>query len=209
MICALPLRSLQGFSKILLADFGPQLDTDAQDYLSRIAKSASRMDKLIQDVLNYSKVVRGDLPLEPVDLELLVKGILDTYPIFASQNSEIHIESPLPTVLGNEAMLMQVLSNLMGNAVKFVRPGMKPQIKIWSETRSPLARLFVKDQGIGIAADQHQKIFNIFQQVEKSEEGTGIGLAIVKKSVERMNGNVGVDSTLGHGSTFWIELKPA
>ena len=116
---------------------------------------------------------------------------------------------PLPTVLGNEAMLMQVLSNLLGNAVKFARAGIKPQIKIWAETRPPLVRLLVKDEGIGIAPDQHQKIFNIFQQVEKIEDGTGIGLAIVKKSVERMNGNVGVDSTLGHGSTFWIELKPA
>ena len=150
-----------------------------------------------------------NLPMEPVDLAVLVKGILETYPNLESQNAEICIMGPLPTVLGNEAMLMQVLSNLLGNAVKFARAGIKPQIKIWAETRPPLVRLLVKDEGIGIAPDQHQKIFNIFQQVEKIEDGTGIGLAIVKKSVERMNGNVGVDSTLGHGSTFWIELKPA
>ncbi len=204
-----PLRSLQGFSKILLADFGPKLEAEAQDFLYRIAKSASRMDKLIQDVLNYSKVVSGDLPMEPVDLDALVNGILDTYPIFDAQNVTIRVVAPLPPVLGNEAMLTQVFSNLMGNAVKFARTGMKPQIEIWAEARLPLVRLLVKDEGIGISADQHEKIFNIFQQVEKSEAGTGIGLAIVKKSVERMNGKVGLDSKLGHGSTFWIELKPA
>jgi PAS domain S-box-containing protein len=204
-----PLRSLQGFSKILLSEFGPKLEAEAQDYLSRIAKSASRMDRLIQDVLNYSKVVQRDLPLEPVDLEVLARGIVDTYPMFSTENAAIEIIGPLPTVLGNEAMLMQVFSNLMGNAVKFTRPGMKPRIKLWSESRQSLVRIFVQDEGIGIAPDQHEKIFNIFQQVAKSEEGTGIGLAIVKKSVERMNGSVGVVSALGEGCVFWIELKPA
>jgi PAS domain S-box-containing protein len=204
-----PLRSLQGFSKILLKEFGPSLEPEAQDYLYRIAKSASRMDKLIQDVLNYSKLVRGDLSSEPVDLEALVKGILDTYPMFAVESADIQVEGILPTVLGNEAMLMQVLSNLMGNAVKFTRTGMKPQIQIWAEARTSMVRVLVRDNGIGIASDQHEKIFNIFQQVEKNDEGTGIGLAIVKKSVERMEGKVGVESSLGHGSTFWIELKPA
>ena len=204
-----PLRSLQGFSKILLKEFGPSLEPEAQDYLHRIAKSASRMDKLIQDVLNYSKLVRGDLSSEPVDLEALVKGILDTYPMFAVESADIQVEGILPTVLGNEAMLMQVLSNLMGNAVKFTRTGMKPQIRIWAEARTSMVRVLVRDNGIGIASDQHEKIFNIFQQVEKNDEGTGIGLAIVKKSVERMEGKVGVESSLGHGSTFWIELKPA
>jgi len=104
---------------------------------------------------------------------------------------------------------MQVFSNLLGNASKFAHAGRKPQVEIGSKSNPPLVRIFVQDQGIGIAADQHEKIFEIFQQVEKSQEGTGIGLAIVKKSIERMNGRVGVESALGNGSTFWIELKPA
>ena len=202
-----PLRSLQGFSKILLADYQSNLEPEAQDYLNRIAQSAGRMDKLIQDVLNYSKVVRGDLILQPVDLEVLVRAILDTYPMFASQQAEIRVMDKLPTVLGNEAMLMQVFSNLLGNAIKFARVGLKPQIKLFTEANPPIVRIFVRDEGIGIAADQHEKIFEIFQQVEKNKEGTGIGLAIVKKSIERMNGKVGIESTLGNGSTFWIELK--
>jgi signal transduction histidine kinase len=95
---------------------------------------------------------------------------------------------------------------LIGNAVKFVPPGVKPQVKVWAERRASHVRLFVKDNGIGIEADQHDKIFSIFQQVSKDYEGTGIGLAIVKKAVERMGGKVGLESELDRGSTFWIEI---
>jgi signal transduction histidine kinase/HAMP domain-containing protein len=206
-----PLRALQGFSHILLTEYATRLDRDGQRFLSRIANAADRMDKLIQDVLNYSRVVQGDFPLAPVDVAQLLRGIIDTYPNFASEKSEILIKEPMPAVLGNEAMLTQVFSNLIGNAVKFVAPGVKPGIEIRAEAKGPRIRLSVQDNGIGIAASQHEKIFEIFQQVEKGKgyEGTGIGLAIVKKAVERMGGTVGVQSELGRGSTFWIELAVA
>ena len=93
--------------------------------------------------------------------------------------------------------------------MKFVSAGVKPRVKIWTEPKGPPVRLPVKDNGIGIAADQQEKIFDIFQQVEKGFEGTGIGLAIVRKAAERMRGKVGVHSELGHGSTSWIELNSA
>ena len=201
-----PLRSLQGFSDILLTEYSEKLDADGQRFLKRIAGSAGRMDKLIQDVLNYSRVVRGELPLETVHLDKLLHGIVDTYPAFTPDKAEIELQGPLPTVLGNEAMLTQIFSNLIGNAVKFVSPGVKPQVKVWAERRASHVRLFVKDNGIGIEADQHDKIFSIFQQVSKDFEGTGIGLAIVKKAVERMGGKVGLESELDRGSTFWIEI---
>ncbi len=204
-----PLRSLQGFSDILLSDYAPDLDADCQRYLKRIANSAERMDKLIQDVLNYSQVVRSDLHLVPVNVEQLLLGIVDVYPMFAPDKADISVVSPLPPVMGNEAMLTQVFSNLMGNAVKFVAPGVKPKLKIWAERDLSHVRIFVRDNGIGIAPDQHDKIFAIFQQVTKGFEGTGIGLAIVKKAAERMGGKVGVQSTLDQGSTFWVELRPA
>jgi PAS domain S-box-containing protein len=204
-----PLRSLQGFSDILLNDYGDKLDSDGQRFLKRIAASAGRMDKLIQDVLNYSRVVRGELPLETVDLDALLHEIVDTYPAFTSDKADIVLQRPLPAVLGNEAMLTQIVSNLMGNAVKFVAPGVKPQVKIWAEERASHVRLYVKDNGIGIEPDQHEKIFSIFQQVNKDFEGTGIGLAIVKKAIERMGGKVGLQSELDQGSTFWIEIQAA
>jgi signal transduction histidine kinase len=96
----------------------------------------------------------------------------------------------------------------MGNAVKFVSTGKRPQVEVWAEPRADRVRFFVRDNGIGIALDQHEKIFAIFQQVNKDFEGTGIGLSIVKKAVERMGGSIGIDSELGQGSTFWIDLRP-
>ena len=201
-----PLRSLQGFSGILLSDHGEKLDAECRRYLELIARSANRMDRLIQDVLNYSRVVRGDYPVETIDVEQLLRGIMDTYPQLGAGEAEIVLQGSFPHVLGNEAMLTQCFSNLLGNAVKFVAPGVKPRLKLWSEQQARSVRLFVQDNGIGIPADQYEKIFGIFQRVNKNYEGTGIGLAIVKKAVERIGGKVGLQSEPGHGSTFWIEL---
>ena len=202
-----PLRSMQGFSHILLSEYEGKLDDEGMGFLKRIAASADRMDKLIRDVLNYSRVVRADAPLEEVDVEELVQGIVETYPGLGGEQAEIRVKGPLPAVLGNEAMLMQIFSNLLGNAVKFVRPGVKPQVEVWAEPKGELVRFFVKDNGLGIAPDQHKKIFEIFQQVEKTADSTGIGLAIVRKAIERMGGKVGVQSELGRGSTFWFEVS--
>lgn len=204
-----PLRSLQGFSEVLLSDHAENLDPEGRSYLQRIAKSAGRMDKLITDVLSYSRVVRGEWPMEPVDVAELLRGIADTYPMLVSETVDIVMEGEFPWVLGNEAMLMQVFSNLLGNAVKFVPSGVKPQIRIWAEPADGHVRLFIRDNGIGIPPEEHARIFGIFHQVGKKYQGTGIGLAIVKKAVERMNGKVGLESELGRGTTFWIEVQRA
>jgi len=202
-----PLRSLQGFASILLADYSEKLDEEGRGFLKRIAVSAGRMDKLIQDVLNYSRVVRNESPIEHIDVGQLLRDIIDTYPALSPEMATIDLEGPFPPVLGNEAMLMQIFSNLLGNAIKFMPPGVRPQIRVWAERKGAEVQIFVKDNGIGIALDQQEKIFDIFQQVEPRFEGTGIGLAIVRKAVERMGGKVGVKSAIGQGSTFWIELK--
>ncbi len=204
-----PLRSLQGFAQILLTDYAGKLDANGQKFLHRLAKSAGRMDKLVCDVLNYSRVVRADLSLEKVEVEQLLRGIIETYPMFAPDEADVVLEGPFPPVLGNEAMLTQIFSNLMGNGVKFVPPGVKPRLRVWSKTGSHVVRLFMQDNGIGIAPDQHERIFGIFQRVNKTFEGTGIGLAIVKKAVERIGGKIGLQSELAKGSTFWVELRLA
>jgi signal transduction histidine kinase/FixJ family two-component response regulator len=204
-----PLRSLQGFSDILLTEYADKLDAQGQRFLIRIADAAGRMDKLIRDVLDYSRVVRGDLPLEKVDVKQLLHGIVETYPLLGPDHADVALEGPFPPVLGNEAMVMQIFSNLMGNAIKFVAPGVKPRLRIYSEIHAPTVRYLIQDNGIGIAPDQHEKIFSIFQQVKKNPDGTGIGLSIVKKAAERMGGKVGVFSDLDRGSTFWVELQGA
>ncbi len=204
-----PLRSLLGYGQFLVEEYDGKIDAIGQDYLRRITHSADRMDRLIQDVLNYSKIVRAELPLEPVDVEKLLQGILESYPNLQGEGTSISLEGPFPRVLGNQATLTQCLSNLLGNAAKFVAPGVKPAVRVWSEARNGHIRLFVRDNGIGIAPDQHEKIFAIFQRVSKNYDGTGIGLAIAKKAAERMGGSVGLESQLGQGSTFWIDLKRA
>lgn len=204
-----PLRSLQGFSEILLTEHSANLDEDGRHLLDRIHKASARMDRLIQDVLSYSRVARAEFPLEKVAMEQLLRDIIDTYPAFAPDKAEIVLQKPFPVVIGNEAMLTQIFSNLMGNAVKFVAPGVRPKLKLWAEWHGPIVRILVQDNGIGIEPDQHEKIFGIFQQVDNSFEGTGIGLAIVKKAVERIGGRVGLQSELDRGTTFWVELPAA
>jgi PAS domain S-box-containing protein len=202
-----PLRAMRGFAEILLKEHAPGLETDASGMLQRIANAAERMDQLIRDVLNYSQVVRDDSPLDRVELEPLIREIVETYPMFAPDQAEINLLNSLPAVRGNAAMLGQVFSNLIGNAVKFVTPGQKPKVLLSSEDQGESVRIFIQDFGIGIPADQHEKIFGIFQRVELSYPGTGIGLAVVKKSMERMRGEVGLTSEVGRGTTFWIQLR--
>ena len=124
-------------------------------------------------------------------------------------DAEILLEGTFPDVRANEAALMQCISNLIGNAVKFVAPGVAPKVRIWAETDGGLVRLFFRDNGIGIEKESHDKIFEIFLRLNPNYEGTGIGLAIVKKAMERLGGRVGLESTPGQGSTFYLELRHA
>lgn len=204
-----PLRTMRGFGEILTEQYANKLDAQARDYLARITSSAERMDRLIQDVLNYSKIVRSNFPLERADLGEVLRGVIESYPQFSDKNASITIEEPLPNVMAYSAGLAQCLANLLGNAVKFMPSGVKPEIRIWADRRGSSVRLYVKDNGIGIDPEYHQKIFGVFEQVSKAYDGTGIGLAIVKKAAERMGGKVGLESSLGRGSTFWIELGAA
>jgi signal transduction histidine kinase len=111
-------------------------------------------------------------------------------------------------VLGHEAALTQCISNLLANAVKFVPAGTEPRIRVWTGSQNGSVRIWFEDNGIGIAPENHCRIFNIFERVHSDSEfeGTGIGLSIVKKAIERMGGDVGVESEPGRGSRFWIAL---
>jgi PAS domain S-box-containing protein len=206
-----PLRAMQGYSLLLAEEHGSQVSPEGKEYIRRISTAAARMDRLIQDVLNYSRVARIELPMEPVNIQRLLEDILQTYPSFQPPATNIQFNGNLPVVLGNEAVLTQCISNLLGNAVKFTPPGIPPAIRVWAEEADDpqMIRLCFQDNGVGIDERQHENIFGMFQRVSKNYEGTGIGLAIVKKGVERMGGKVGLKSVLGGGSTFWLELKRA
>jgi PAS domain S-box-containing protein len=201
-----PLRAMQSFARLLVDECGT-LSSAGENYVQRIERAADRMDRLIQDGLNYSRVMRSELPLGPVDPGELLQGIVESYPALQAPHSNIELAERFPLVRANEAGLTQCLSNLLDNAVKFVPKGVIPRVRVWAEKRGDRIRLLVKDNGIGISESAHQKIFQIFQRLDNAYEGTGIGLAIVKKAAERMDGKVGVESKPGQGSTFWLELN--
>src|SRR5438445_6547749 len=203
-----PLRTMHNFSGFLLHDFGPRLDGIARDYLERIRAAARRFDNYINDLLDYGKVGRGSFPLETVDTERLIAEILDTYPNLQAPKCSIEVQLPLPPVKANASALTQVFSNLLGNAVKFVQQDTLPHVRIWAEKKGTLVRLWIEDNGIGIPRAAQPRVFGMFQRLHPTSayEGTGIGLAIVRRAVERMGGTVGLESEPDKGSRFWVEL---
>ena len=204
-----PLRAMQGFSRLLLEKNSTTLDAESLDQLRRIAASAARMDALINDVLTYSRLLRSEIPLQSINLDDLVRSVVATYPQLHAPGVDISLRGPLPTVLANEASLTQCLSNLLSNAVKFIAPGSTARVRVHADEIEGQARLWIEDNGIGIEPADQERIWNIFTQVgqSKSYQGTGIGLAIVRKAIHRMNGTTGVESALGQGSKFWIRMS--
>src|SRR5262249_30896963 len=142
----------------------------------------------------------------PVDLSELVPSLLETYPNLHAEKADITIEGTLPVVLGEESLLTQCFSNLLGNAVKFVAPDTRPKILVRAQTTNGYTRITIEDNGIGIPAQAQDRLFGMFQRLTADYEGTGIGLAIVRKVVERMGGKVGAVSEPGKGSQFWVDL---
>lgn len=207
-----PLRAIQGFAQAFLEDYGDRLDGLANQYAQRIASAAKRLDGLIQDLLSYSRIARTDLGFQSVNLTSVVEEALMQLEVeLQERQTQVTVEKPLLPVLGHRSTLVQVMSNLLVNAIKFVEPGVTPQVQIWTTEQDDWVRLHIVDNGVGIAPQHQQRIFRIFERLHGAEvyPGTGIGLAIVRKGVERMNGQVGVESQVGEGSCFWIELHRA
>ena len=201
-----PLRVMASFAEALQEDCGPTLGPNGRDYVRRIVASSERMDRIIQDVLVYSRLARHDVELAPIDLDTLVHGLLESYPQFAEGTAKVTVHSPLAWVLGYEAGLTQCLSNLLGNAVKFVAPGVFPEVQISGSLQGSRRVISVRDNGIGIDDRDLEKIFDPFYRLDNRFPGTGIGLAIVKKTAEKMGGTISVRSRKGQGSEFLLEL---
>jgi len=205
-----PLRAMHGFAEALLEDYSDSLDELGKEYARRIVLSALRLEDLIQDLLAYSHLNRSELSLKVIDLtQLLLEVMNEIQPEIEEKQAEIKIQSPLPQVLGHRPTLVQAITNLLLNAMKFVKVGVRPQVQVCAERHDNCVRLWVADNGIGIAPEHQKRIFQVFERLHGQEtySGTGIGLAIVRKGIERMDGQVGVESQLGEGSKFWIELR--
>nr|WP_246348294.1 PAS domain S-box protein [Sphingomonas aerophila] len=207
-----PLRAMQGFGQALTEDYGDQLDELGRNYLGRIVAGAKQMDVLILDLLAFSRLSREEVVLGPVSLDSAIDAALSqANGLLRERNADVEVVRPAPIVSAHAPVLIQVLANLISNAVKFVAAGTTPKVRLRPENRGQRVRLWVEDNGIGIADEHQKRIFEVFQRLHSAAEypGTGIGLAIVRKGVERLGGTAGVESTLGEGSSFWIELPQA
>lgn len=204
-----PIRVIQGFSQIILSEYASELSTPVRDYAERILRAADRGRLLIQDLLNYSRISRNNISLQSIDLDSVVTEALNQLEETIQQaQAQVQVEQSLGVVQGEYLILVQVLINILDNAIKFIPVDSQPQIRIWSEERNQKIRLWIEDNGIGIPVDRLDSIFNIFERLQTDAvyPGTGIGLAIVRRGIERMNGRVGVESQLNIGSRFWLEL---
>ncbi len=206
-----PLRAMQGHAKALMDDHGAKLGGEGIASLQRIQRAATRLDLLVRDILAYSKVAKGQIQLTRVAIEPLIEDIVDQHPASEIVKNCIHVRQPMHSVWGHEAYLTQCLSNLISNALKFVAPGTVPEVTIRTEAAGDQIRVWVCDNGVGIESQHADRVFKIFGRVhpDKRFEGTGIGLAIVKKAVNRMGGDVGFDSEPGQGSRFWFTVARA
>ena len=204
-----PLRSIQGFAQMLLEEHSDRLDLAGHDYAQRIVTAARRMDALTRDLLTYSHLGRAAMALELVSLEAAVDDVLTQLEAeIRSTAAHVTVDRPLPHIMGHYTTVVQVVANLLMNGLKFVAPGVRPRVRIWTAEGDEGVRLWIRDNGIGIAPEYHERIFCVLERLHAFEAypGTGIGLAIVRKGMERMGGHVGVESALGQGSTFWVEF---
>ncbi len=212
-----PLRHIQGFAQALIEDCGEELSVQARNYVDLIARAIRKLDALTDDILTYSQVSREALNLVPIDLESAFRNIFLRNPSLGAPGV-VTIKGPLHRVLAERVLLDQCLSHLLDNAIKFVPAGVTPNIILRTELRkeetsggasSNWIRIWVEDNGIGISPEFHTRIFGIFERLATNSQGTGIGLAIVSKAIQRMGGRLGVESETGRGSKFWLQVPAA
>lgn len=207
-----PLRALGGFSNELFKDYNDKLDDAGKDYLRRIRAAATRMDQLIMDLLRFGRLNTADLPAQIVKLEDIVRtAVASLEEEIKTKQAQINVNAPLLPVRANSVMVEQAVGNLIANALKFVPRDIQPRVDIWTEQRDGMVRLSIRDNGIGIKPEHVKKLFQPFVRLVNGSDypGTGIGLAIVRKGVEKMGGQVGLDSKPKEGSCFWVELPKA
>jgi two-component system CheB/CheR fusion protein len=206
-----PLRSMQGFASLLVDKESQGLTPMGRDYADRINNSAQFMDALLIDLLAFARISKRRVELTPIALEAAVQKCLTQLEHeIHEKKAEVKAPGPWPKVLAHEPTLVQVLVNLVSNALKFSRPDVAPSVRLSAEPRDDSVRIWVEDNGIGIAQEHQDQVFRLFSRLEgNAYPGTGIGLAIVKKGIEHMRGNVGLESAAGRGSRFWFELPKA
>jgi len=208
-----PLRMVRGFMDLLREHYRDKLDQCAQEYISYAADGAARMQELIADLLTFSRVDRGDRTERrvPVDTQACLNRAIENLAASIADAKANVTSGPMPTVLSNPTQLNQLFQNLVGNAIKFHSPDKPPEVRVDCNKSQGAWQFAVHDNGIGIAPKDYDRVFQIFQRLHTREEfpGTGIGLALCKKIVERQGGRIWVESQKGRGSTFYFTIPAA
>ncbi|MGB7329309.1 MAG: ATP-binding protein [Rubripirellula sp.] len=201
-----PLRAIAGFSQLLQADYAGKLDAHADGYITRIVVGVKRMQMMINDLLAYSRVQSQASAFEKVSLDAVFADALSLLETPIDELQASVTSSPLPIVNGDSAQLSQLLTNLIGNALKYHRG--KPVIRVWAVRNSVGWSIAVNDNGIGIAPKHHERIFEVFRRLHDQQQypGTGIGLAVCRRIAKRHGGKIRIESAEDRGSTFWIDL---
>ncbi len=204
-----PLRAIDGFTKILLEDYGQKLDAEGKRMLNLVRVSTKNMAKLIEDMLSFSRMSRTQISLVKINMhELFTTAISEIHKPSSKTNFIVH---PLPEVKGDQNLIKQVIINLLNNAVKFSSKREKPIIEVGSYTDKGEAAFYVKDNGVGFDMKYANKLFGVFQRLQSTEEfeGTGVGLAIVQRIIHRHGGKVWAEGTPDEGATFYFALPLA
>ncbi len=202
-----PLLTISGYCQILQEECGEQFAEGTGEYLGNIVAAVTRMDRLIEDLLDYSRLGRSVEPLGPVDLEsVLAQAKANLEAAIHSSEAQIR-QDPLPEIQGNQTQLVQLFQNLIGNAIKF-RGEAKPTVQVSVSRTEDHWRFTIEDNGIGIEPKHFDRVFQVFQRLHgKTYSGTGIGLAVCKKIVEQHGGTIWVESEPGQGATFHFTLR--
>lgn len=204
-----PLRGIDGYSRLLQEDYIDKLDEDGRLFLNNVRQSAAQMNQLIEDLLAYSRMERREIQPTEIDLRSLIDGLIGHRTFdFETKQIDVAVNLPFQNIQSDIATIRQVLTNFLDNAVKFSRGQPPKTIEIGGEDGENNWTLWVKDNGIGFDQQYTDRIFEIFQRLHRAEDypGTGIGLAIVKKAVERVGGWCWAESSLGEGATFFIKI---
>jgi PAS domain S-box-containing protein len=202
-----PLRAINGFAKLLSLDYQDKLDKEGATLLSRITQNATRMNGLIEDVLEFARVGRGTLNPRRIDMRVLVDEVVAELQSTAGTRARISI-GELPPAAGDAVVVRQVWQNLIGNALKFSRHAAQPTIEIEGARRGAMVEYLVRDNGAGFDGAYADKLFGVFQRLHTTSEfeGTGIGLAIVRRIVQRHGGAIAAEGEVGKGATFRFSL---
>jgi two-component system sensor kinase FixL len=203
-----PLRKIVAFGDRLKQRCAPALDERGADYLERMQGAARRMQLLISDLLEYSRLSTRTRPFERVDLQPIVQAILSDLEVMIERTGGAVDVGELGTIEADPFQMRQLFQNLLTNALRFQRAGVPPRVRVWGRPAAQVYEIHVEDNGIGIDAKYNERIFTVFERLNPREkyEGTGIGLAICRKIAERHGGSIQVRSELGRGSTFVVSL---